>query len=237
MNLAYLLSGGAPVIHTYKIAETMATAAVPVELGTAGQAGIALPADVDTTTDFVGVTLDTGTYSTTQGETEGVVSVIINPDAVYRALMYQDGNENQLSVTTNSAAETAGTVVTITTGDPAPNGPSHDEGTVVCVSGANVGQTRKITSVGATSLTVTVPFLNDIGSGDQFIHVPWTPGDVTNNNVRLTGTGGAQVEGPVGTGQAWRVLELNFPSGSVSHIRRNSYAYLKSDDSVYDQTT
>lgn len=232
-KLAYLLSGGAPIVKRCKIAATMSTAGIPVELAVAGEAGINLPGTTQTWTDAVGVTLDTGTYSTTQGDAEGLVSVIINPQAVYRLLMVQNGAGDQLTLTTNSAVSAAGTVITITTGDPAPNSPTHDEGMALCVTGANVGQTRKITSVAATTATVTVPFLNDLAVGDVFIHVPWSPWDVTNNNLEVSNTQqSAQVETATGTGQPWRVIDLDFDVSSQTNARRNSHVHAIMEDHI-----
>jgi len=238
MKFGWDLTGGMPVSRRYKLNESMATAGVPVVVGTAGDAGLKLCA-VTSGVDFVGVTLDTGTYSSTQGDAEGRVTVIINPFAVWKI----HGNSGlttgtQLPVTTNSSAETAGTVVTITTGDAAPNSPSMDEGIAVCVSGANLSQTRKITSVAATTATVTVPFLNDIALNDQFLILPWTPVDLASNNIALT-TLLNEADGTiaVGTGVAMRIVDLEVDFGSVSAARTNTHVYAILDDHIFNVTT
>lgn len=238
MNLAYLLSGGAPVIKRYKSASTFTTAGGYATVTAADGAGVVLGL-ATTAADQVGLTLDTTTYSATQGDAEAVVSVLVNPDAVLRIRMGRTATAGtQLQVTTNSAAETAGTVITITTGDDAPNNTEKDEGTIACVSGANRGQSRKITSTSATAYTVTVPFLNDIASGDQFIAVPWTPADVAGDNINLTTT---LTEGrqdiAVGTGADLRIFDLEFDFSSVTDARRKSYVYALFDDHLYRETT
>ena len=66
--------------------------------------------------------------------------------------------------------DTAGT--TITTGDDHSSA-QMDDGTVWCVSGANLGQERRITSTSSTALGVTIPFDNTIAVGDLFIDIPY----------------------------------------------------------------
>lgn len=239
MNYAYSLTGNStPLVKRYKISETMATAGVPVLVNAANGAGLAL-ASTTAAADAVGVTVGTGVYSTTQGDAEGTVEVIISPDAVYKLRMANSAVAGtQLVITTNSVAETAGTVVTITTGDPAPNNPEMDEGTIVCVAGNNVGQTRKITSTAATTATVTVPFLNDIAASDVFIIVPWTPADVAGDNIQLTTTLiEARQDIAVGTGIAMVVVDIEFDTSSQDNARRKSYVYGQLDDSIFRDAT
>lgn len=212
MRYAYSLGGGAPLVKRYKIAATH-VAGVPVLVGAASGAGLAA-ASTTGAADAVGVTNDASTaYSTVQGDAEGLVSVIINPDAVYDILLTGSAAAAALAVVVNSAAETAGTVITITTGDAAPNSPTKDEGTAICVGGANFGQFRKITSVAATTATVTVPFLNDIASGDQFLIVPAAPGPdvgVGGTAIQLTTALTAADASAAWSGDAsFRLVEMN----------------------------
>lgn len=231
--LAYTHSGTAPRVLKMKIASSFAAATVGgFALDSAdGAAGINL-ATPTSAANCVGITLDSGVYSATQGDTEGVVSVAINPDAVYGLKMVGNNGNGQLSITTNSVAETAGTVVTITTGDPVPNSPTMDEGYLVCVAGANVGQTRKITSVSATAITVTVPFSNDIALNDVFIAVPWSPFDVAGNNACLdvSSRGNAVQNIAVGTGAEFRHIEVKFDTSGQTFARQNSWLYSQADD-------
>jgi len=239
MKLAYLLNSGAPLILRYKVASTFATAGGYATNAIGSGAGVVLGL-VTTAADQVGSNLDTATYSTTQGDAEGVVSILISPDAVYQIRMGRSATAGTaLQVTTNSAAETAGTIITITTGDDAPNSPEKDEGTIACISGANLGQSRKITTTGsATAYTVLVPFENDIAAGDQFLAVPWTPADVAGNNVQLTtNLTEARQDIAVGTGADLRIVELKFDFSSVTHARNHSHVYAKFDDPIYGVTT
>lgn len=225
MNYAWDEIGGQMVLRKMKIGASFATAGIYATVAGANEAGVAVGLRT-TVGSQVGVTVDTGTYSTTQGDTEGVVTVITNPYGVYRLLMVGDESSAQLTLTTNSAASAAGTVVTITTGDPAPNSPTMDEGTLVCVSGANVGQTRKITSVAATTATALVPFTNDIAASDQFILVPWTPNDTAADNINLSlNFSNAEQDVAVGTGADLRPLALEFDVSSVANARQKSYVY------------
>ena len=237
MKFAYTWSGTAPHIRKLKIGgASFATAGIPALVGANGTAGLALPTSASTA-DAVGVTIDTGTYSTTQGDTEGIVSVIVNPDAVFKLLMSGAGAAGQaLGLTTNSAASAAGTVITITTGDAAPNGPTMDEGMAACISGANFGQTRKITSVAATTATVTVPFLRDIDAGDTFLLLPYAPFDVAANDIELTGDlTGAAAYIAVGTGADFRVVDYEIEFYGAP--RTNSYVLAMLDDHVTRENT
>lgn len=237
MNFAWDEIGGQQILRRMKISASFATAGIYATVAAANDAGIVVGLRT-TVGSQVGVTVDTGTYSTTQGDAEGTVQVITNPYGVYRMLMVGDEASAQLGITTNSAASAAGTVVTITSGDAAPNSPSMDEGTVVCVSGANVGQTRKITSVAATTATVTVPFINDLAANDVFILVPWTPNDTAGDNVNLSlNFSNAQQDVAVGTGADFRPLALEFDVSSVTNARQRSYVYAALVSHVLTQGT
>ena len=242
MNTGYDLSGsGIAMIRRYKIAETMATVGVPVEVNdTASTAGI----ELGTTTaqaDVIGLTLDAGVYSTTQGDAEGVVSVCINPFMTYRAhISSAAAAGTQLNIITNSAANTAGTTVTITTGDVAPNSPEMDEGTLACVAGANTGQTRLITSTSATTAVVTVPFLNDIAANDVFIAFPWQNehGAGTAYTVQLTtNLNEVRHDIAVATGADLQPVELQIDFGGTQAARLNSYLFLLPMDHVFRLNT
>jgi hypothetical protein len=234
MNLAYLLSGGAPVLKRHKIGAS-AAAGIPVT-ETSG-AGIA-NATTTAITDAVGVTVDASTYTTTQATdmVEGVATVIINPDAVLRAKMVSAATGNtQLNLTTNSAANTAGTTITITTGDAAPNSPEMSGGTAFCVSGNNKGLSRVITSTAATTATLTVPFPHTIAAGDTFVLIPWSVPGVSNVTTTLT-TDLTAVRGDQAASSTAliNVVDLEIDSELP---RSNSYLHLLLQDHMYGQTT
>lgn len=214
---------------------SMASLGAPVIITAAAGAGVVLGSTTGWT-DAVGINLDASVYSTTQGDTEGVARVVVDPGAVFKWRIAGSATEGtQALVVTNSAASAAGTVITITTGDAAPNSPTLDEGTAYCVSGANAGQSRKITSVAATTATVTVPFTNDLAVGDVFILVPWTPFDVAGNNLQFsTALTEADQSIAVGTGAPVRIVGLIW---SLTNARTDSWVEGVADDHVLNVTT
>ena len=231
MNYAYSLIGaGVPVIKRYKISATLADPGVYVTVATAGVTGL-VKGITTTVAGQVGVTVDTATYSTTQGDAEAVASVIVNPSAVYRLRLAGGATAGtQGVITTNITANTDGLIVTKTgasgVGDPDPNSPTMDEGLIVCIGGANVGQSRKITSVAATTATVIVPFVNDIAVGDVFILCPYMPGDTAADNIQTTSNiVEADHTVAVGTGADLRPIEVEFDTADLLSARRNSFVY------------
>ena len=187
MIVAGLLSGRAPVVMNYQIGETMSTAGVPVEIGAAGGLGIQL-CETTTLADGVGITLDTGTYTTTQGTGSNSanvgVSVIINTDAIIEATLSGGATSGTaLALQTNTTASAGGTVVT--TGAEW-SSPTYDEGAVWGYSGANAGQMRKIGSVDGTTGTVVQPFDYAIAVGDVFLRAPYW--EATTVTAQLTTT-------------------------------------------------
>lgn len=228
------LSGGAAYIKRYKVAANVATAGIPLLNNADGGAGVA-NGTTTSAANAIGLSLDAATYSTTQGDTEGIVTVDIRPDAVVRMRMSNSATSGTaLVVTTNSSANSAGTTVTITTGDPVPNSPDFDEGAIACVSGANVGHWRKITSNSATTAVVTVPFPNTIASGDVFILVPWMEVDVVGNNIQLTSDLlEARQDIATGTGAEFRILALEWDFSSQTNAQNNSYVSAQFDDHIF----
>ena len=164
------------------------------------------------------------TYSTTQGDTEGLVRVYVTPDIIYRLLMSGGAAENTaLQVITNATASTTG--ATITAADTPEN--SMDDGISWCLSGANAGQSRKITTYTAnTSFVVTVPYLNDIPVGDTFAVAPYLPCTTTTLQLSTLLTQ-ADASIAVGTGGTARVVELvlNDVSDSFVHVIARDHVY------------
>ena len=207
MQFGYLLSGSAPVIKKYKSAAGHA-AGILLTVSAAGATGVS----TTTTTswvDSVGLALDGNvaqganvSYSTTQNAVEYLQSVIINPDAVLRALMVGSAVSAALENRTVGTASSNGLTVVGTTGDTDPSSPDMDEGTVWYTAGSNGGASRKITST-TTTLTVTVvmPFAaNRIG--DRYVTIPYSPGnkagvtlttDLLNVRCEIAATGATAV--------------------------------------------
>lgn len=176
MEVSGLLHGGAAVIKTYQVSETFATAGVPALINASAEAGLN-PATTTSLADAVGVTLDTATYTTTQGTGASSalrqVKVIINPDAIVKVRFNGGATAGTaltaVTVTTASAGGTA-----VTTGAEW-SSPTYLNGTTWGLAGANVGQSRKLTTVSTTAGTVLVPFDYATVVGDTFLRVPYFP--------------------------------------------------------------
>lgn len=239
MNYAYSLTGGTPVVKKFKIGSTVATLGMPIEAAIAADAGVA-KADPTQWLDAIGANVDTGTYSATQGDAEGVVGVVVNPDAVWRARLNEGATAGtQLAIITNSSANTAGTTITITTGDAAPNSPEMDNGYVACIAGNNVGLYRKIDSTAATTIGVLVPFPRTIASGDVFVMSGGSVVAESANDNRQFTTNMQEVRADiaVATGAAAQTIEVEFDFSSQLNARRNSFEYILSDDHAYNIAT
>lgn len=169
-SYAYGLWGNVtPVLKQYQVLATMITGQFTIVSATGGNID-----DATTTSaaDGAGVTDGSATYTTTQGDTLGVVDVHSSPMAIFRALLTQ-GATNNTALTTfeEDSGETNGLVLT----DSDLPSASMDQGTIWRVNGGEGGEHRTITSVSAsTSVTVTEPFTNDIEVGDTFHVIPFS---------------------------------------------------------------
>lgn len=173
MELAYTLSGGAPLLKKYMAGTTMATAGIPV-LGAVDAATdlasiepITASSAVNTGSQ-VGLLIDaTGTVAAT-GITDSAElfgTVIINPDAVLRARM--SGG------TTSGTALAIGTVTTASpTGVDVTGVTTFDNGAVWGYDGSNVGDFRRSDDV-AGSLSIN--FVTPIAVGDRYLAVHGFP--------------------------------------------------------------
>lgn len=194
-RIARSLSGSAPFLRKYKISASVATAGVPIVVGGTGVAGVTPQLTQGSMPKVVGISVDTGTYTTTQSASmiEGVCTTVINPDAVYAWLLSGSTAGTSgvaLASTTNSAAASSGLTHTITTGDAAPNSPTMLDGTILYITGNNVGLSRRITSVTATTAVVTVPFPNTIAAGDVAVLLPYNmDGPTSTTNTLIAGAG------------------------------------------------
>ena len=240
MNLAYVISGGAPLIKRYKIGATVSNAGIPL-LDQSTATGGVRNATTTSAANAIGVAADTATYTTTQTTTmiEGVVSVIINPDAVYRARMSGAAAEGtQLLLTTNLTASSGGTLITITTGDPVPNSPTMLDGMAFCVTGNNGGLSRVITAVTATTATVVVPFPNAIAVSDTFVLVPWSPANFPAGAVATavlsTLLTEVRADADASGDAAINAVDVEFDNANA---RRNSYLHLLLRDHVLNLST
>ena len=180
------LSGGGQYVKQFKIGASIVNVGVPVIDGTAG----VIPCTTTDAADAAGLGLDTAVYSTTQATVlaaggEDFVSVDVRPDLVIKARACGGATDGTALVTlSNTAASSAGTTIT----DADVGTASVATGTVWCVTGANRGQSRIITTFNsAQDVVVTVPFTRTIAVGDTFHAVPWAKEPGTGaGNVQAT---------------------------------------------------
>jgi len=237
MIISGLLGGGTPVIKRIQVQEDFATAGVPATDVAANDPGIAL-VSTGTFADVVGVTLDTATFSTTQGtganSAERLVSVIINPDAIVKGRLSGGATAGTaLAQQTVTVANAGG--ITIETGT-AWNSPEFDEGVAWGFSGSNVAQKRKITATSGTTATINVPFDNAIAVGDIFLrsaHWTWTDAMVLQLTTNLDEVDASIA---VGTGGAVKVIDTDLLDIS-SEGTLKSFVYWLWDDPKLGQAT
>ena len=230
MEIVHTLNGGQPWIVKLQVSATVANGqrGVPVRGGTTSGSGIRLITE-NSAADVVGLAIDNATYTTTQGSgadsAERLVSVIINPDAVYRARLSGGGTEGTaLSLHTVTTASSGGTAVTTAT-----SWSDYEGGTVWGYQGANAGQVRKLTSVSSTAGTVTVPFDYATVVGDTFLRAPFYPFSIT-QTVNLTDAF-YEVDTTVAamTGGDWAVIDLELNDISNDGLN-NSYVHMIPND-------
>jgi hypothetical protein len=227
-----------PYIVKYSIGASFAQPGILAEAPNAGEAGIT-PGTTTAVADCMGITLDTATYVTAQ-QTDGTsadrkVSVIVNPDAIYKFRMSGGATEGTaLTLYPVTTASTDG--LTITTAS-AWDSPTFDEGVAWGYDGANAGQVRKITSVSSTAGTVTVPFDYDTVVGDNFLRAPYWPGDTTAKTLQFTtNLYEADASIAVGTGASVVIVELECQDVSGDG-RTKSFVYFMSNDHVFQTAT
>ena len=219
MKIVDSLGGTTHSAKQYKIGASFATFGVITRAGTAG----IQPATTTSFADTIGVTGDTGVYSTTQGDAEGLVSVYNRPGYIFEALMSGSATANTaLTTLSNTLANTAGTVIT----DADVGTASMVNGLVWSLSGANGigpgGQSRVITAFSAsTSVTVTVPFLRDIAVGDTFLMCPWSSNGAAGNGTLQATTNIDQANAAIvsGTGGEVAIFDLLLDSATNSKVR------------------
>jgi hypothetical protein len=218
MKLAYTLDGSAPILKKLKLGASVATAGIPVIADASNDYGECIPATTTSAADTYGVAIDTGTYTTTQSATmvEGVVTVIINPNAVWKALMSGGATSGTtLQVLESTVQSTAGTTIT----DSSVGSATMAGGTAWGVAGGNVGHSRIITTFNSgTSIVVTVPFPQDIETTDDYAQCPWSRNG-SNGNLQLTSTfEQANAAIVVGTGCEVAVVELDLNGLTDSYV-------------------
>lgn len=156
-------SGSSPVIKRYKASATGYVPGIIMLASAANASGQMSTSTTTSTANALGLLMDTSnsvgetvTYSTTQGATEAVYGVLVNPDQILRMQMVTGATGTAITGDTIATASSNGLTFV---GGTSVASPDMDEGIVWYTSGSNVGQSRKITSTGATVTgTVLVPF-------------------------------------------------------------------------------
>lgn len=204
----------------FKISATVAQdQALIAEVADTGGGNVKL-ATTTSLVDMVGTVVGAAgggslTYSTVQGDTEGLVRVVINPDAIFRARMSGGATAGTaLQTVTTTGASAVGT--TVTAADTQEN--DMDDGMCWGLSGANVGLSRRITTFTAnTSWVVTVPFPRGIVVGDTFTACPYSP--FTTIAIQLTSDfKEADATVAYGTGGNARPIELILQGVADSYV-------------------
>ena len=210
-----------PIVKKFMIGASIARQGILAMAPAAGNAGI-IPCTTTTVTNTVGLTCDSGTYTTTQASTgtAAFVSCIVNPHLVIEYRMSGGATAGtSLSNQDETTGSAGGTVVT--TGAEW-SSPTFDEGVVWANAGgvnANQGQYRKVTSVSSTAGTVTVPFDRAIAVGDDFLRAPYWILDPTAKTIQFTSDlAEANAAIAVGTGGAMAVVGFRLNGVADSYV-------------------
>ncbi len=207
---------GAPFLGDFKIQATLA--AGTIALWASGSGATLSVSTTSSLADAMGLVVaaaqgQTLTYSATQGDTEGVATVIYDPLHIYEVRIVPSATSGTAYavgdgyLVEEENGDAAG--VTITDTEIVGSADDMNDGMVFGVTGANVGleASRVITDHTATTIVVTVPFLNDIAVGDTFIASQYAPGvlevTLTSDLTEADGT-----DAGAGSGGDARVLKV-----------------------------
>lgn len=226
MQYNYLLSGGKATIKKYKMAASLIEGVIAL-VSAAGTTGLST-STTTSWTDSIGITVDGGAlhigvplvYSVNQGADEFLQSILINPDAVLRALLV--GSATNAALTLNPVLTAAPNGLTVVATNTFSN---QANGTIWYATGVNFGRSRKITAVATATATVVMPFAGN-NVGDNALAISQTPGSVgvtlsTNllnvraDNIALGGDCAARTVD----------YELKDIGNSYVHIIQNAHAF------------
>ena len=230
MEFAYDLSGtSTAIIKKYQVAATNTVLGRPYLVAAADGGGIVL-ATTTGAVDAIGVNIDAaGSYVTAQqtdnATTERLTSIIINPNAVYKAKLSGGSAANTaLGLFTATSGGSDGLTVVM---DTSVASPDMNEGTIFGYSGTNIGQKRKVGSTSSLTATVLNAFNFDAVSGDTFLLIGMTPAQT--ETLTLT-TNCDQIDASLApTGATIHVIETLMLDASADG-RNNSYAYIMLED-------
>lgn len=180
MEYAYNIGGGAPHMKKFIVDEAAAVAAgVPLQSNAdADNADGVINPTTTACVSCVGLSVDAADASTaaqvaagagnlSDGNNASFVSVIINPDAVYRAKLSGAGAEDTTLAVVSAAQAASSGGTTITGGT--------DEFTVWGYEGANAGHERRFTA----AATVTIAMPNAIAALDTFVETSTVVAEMT----------------------------------------------------------
>ena len=224
MDYAYSLDGSAPLKMGFQIGEAGFTVGGIVALEPAGSSGGVATSSTTSMANAVGVTVDAadGAFVTAQ-QTDGTnvareVTIIISPNAVFRALM-SGGAAEGTALTRYPATADSTNGLTVTTASIANwASPDFDEGTIWFDNGANVGQFRRVISVSSTVATVEQAFNQDITIGENLLRCPWYPLGITDQLQTTTLLTQADATIAFGTGGATKTIDLELNSVGDSFV-------------------
>ncbi len=224
MEFAYTLGGGTPLIKKYLVdGGATVNAGVPVlsDGATADTEGVR---ETPTTpaAEPLGLAVDTASSTDAQvatGNNGGFVSVIINPDGVYRAKMSGGAAaDTALTALTQSGASAAGTTITSAT----------DKFTVWGYTGGNVGHYRFMTA----AATCVLAFPNAIADGDTFLEANLHFASPQAQPTLCTELTQIDVSTAVATADTFYVVDMELrDSGLEGNV--NSYAHLVCADHIF----
>lgn len=229
MQALRTIYGGGAYRLKLKTGETIANAGTITRHDTTANIGHAINASTTAYLDSWGISLDSATHTTTQADIEtleGVVTVDARPDTVIRARISGSSTTGaDMTTLSNTSADTAGLTIT----DADVGTASMVSGLIWGLSGANVGQSRVITTFNsAQDFVVTVPFPETIASGDTFLWAPFTLLGGGGGAVQTTGSDFLEADGSIasGTGGAsWVVhVEMNEADNSFVQFVNVSHA-------------
>lgn len=176
MELVYTLSGGGPIVKRYLASAAISSAGIVLECDDAAAistvGSVSLPAASTVGGDHIGINVDTAASfpadpdGQVNADADVFVTVIINPDAVFRAKM-SGSSTADTALTLGTAVTTAdslGEETAIT---------SIAGGAIWGYSGANAGYVR---AADTTTGNVAVSFPNAIAVGDVYLHSNVFPG-------------------------------------------------------------
>jgi len=218
MEFAYDLSGGSTTfLKKYQVAASNTVLGVPYLQNANAGTGIVL-ATTTGAANSLGVNVDAaGTYVTAQqtdnSDTQRLTTVIVNPHAVYKALLAGSATSGAAMVlyTATSGGSDGLTIVM----DTSVASPDMDETYFFCLSGTNVGRRRKCTSTSSTTATFIVAWPFDVVAGDTFVSCGFTPTQTEALTLTTDLTGIRSDLAP--TGAAYNCVEALFDSRTSSY--------------------